>query len=175
MACRRSESQAATEVGVVAEGLASILGHRSDCPLQVRRGRERGRVQIAEVIRQTEPDLAITHLAEISLFSTLQRSWKPIVSCVLCAGDLAGLGDAAVNKTPLRLFSVELICGGGKGHISVPEMGARESPPPPPPPPRRPHQPRLLPESLPRPPSGVSGIASPPASGPSSAQKQSLL
>ena len=87
MACRRSESQAAKEVGVVAEFLASILGHRSDCPLQRWRGRERRRVQIAEVIRQTDTDLVITHLTEISLLGTLQRSWNPhYYVCSVCRG-----------------------------------------------------------------------------------------
>ena len=96
MACRRSESQAAKELGVVAEFLASILGHRSDCPLQRRRGRERRGVQIAEVIRQTDTDLVITHLTEISLFGTFKEAGTLIITCVLCVGDLAGLWDAAV-------------------------------------------------------------------------------
>lgn len=53
--------------------------------------------------------------ARFSYHSSGQRLslWHPskkleplIVACFLCAGDLAGLGDAAVNKAPLRLFSL---------------------------------------------------------------------
>lgn len=65
MAFRRSESQPTEEVGMVAGLLATVLGHRSDCALQIRREREKA--QIAEMIKQMELDLVITHRAEIQL------------------------------------------------------------------------------------------------------------
>jgi hypothetical protein len=100
MACRRSESQTAAEVGGGCEGLASILGHRSDCPLQVRRGRERGRVQMAEVIRQTEPDLDISHRRDQS-FRHPSKTLEPLLSHAFCVrGTLLVSGMQQLIRDP---------------------------------------------------------------------------
>lgn len=73
---------------MVAELLASVPGHLSDCPLQIRRGRGK-RVQTAGVIRQIEPGLVITHLAEISLLGALI-----CFACSVCQGPCWRRGDS---------------------------------------------------------------------------------
>lgn len=67
MACRRSERQAAGAARVVA-GLLETQPGPSVRLSSSNREREGERVQIAEMIKHMEPDLVITHLAEITLF-----------------------------------------------------------------------------------------------------------
>lgn len=64
MACRRSESPAAEEAGVVGRA-PGIHPRPSVRPYASNTDNER--VQTAEMMRQTEPGSVITHLAEIDL------------------------------------------------------------------------------------------------------------